>query len=200
MDSEYNVFMQEVTAEILPGADVVVVGGGTAGVVAALAAARVGAKVVLIERYGYLGGMITAGNAGLTMYTQYSGDAGEHARDEETLKSDPSGIQIVGGIVREITERLLDSGMGKGNAGTFGSYVFTSSEDFKRLLFQMIREYGVILRLHSFAVNVVKKGNSITGVIVESKSGRQMIQPIYSLMLLETEISLPSLEFLSALA
>ncbi|MCK4982524.1 MAG: FAD-dependent oxidoreductase [Victivallaceae bacterium] len=166
---------QKVEIEVMPEVDVVVAGGGTAGVVAALAVARGGANVILIERYGYLGGMITAGNAGLTMYTKYSGNSEEHRKDEKALTTNPEDLQIVGGIVREITERLLESGMGKGNSGTFGSYVFTSSEDFKRLLFQMMKEANVKLRLHSWVVDVVQEDNSIKGVIVESKSGRQLI-------------------------
>ncbi|MBU0715649.1 MAG: FAD-dependent oxidoreductase, partial [Verrucomicrobia bacterium] len=59
-------FTREIKTKIIDEADVVVAGGGTAGVVAALAAARNGAKTLLIERYGFLGGMMTAGNAGLT--------------------------------------------------------------------------------------------------------------------------------------
>ena len=166
---------QQVEVEILPEVDVIVAGGGTAGVVAAVSAARSGANVMIIERYGYLGGMITAGNAGLTMYTKYSGNSEEHAKDEKTLETAPEKIQIAGGIPKEITERLLASGIGKGNSGTFGSYVFTSSEDFKRLLFQMMKESKVKLRLHSLVVDIIQEGNSIKGVIVESKSGRQFV-------------------------
>ena len=87
-------FLQQVEVEVLPGYDVVVAGGGTAGVVAAIAAARQGARVMLIERYGYLGGMITAGHAGLTMYMKYSGNPEEHLRDERTLETDPAAVQI----------------------------------------------------------------------------------------------------------
>jgi vacuolar-type H+-ATPase subunit E/Vma4 len=167
--------ISKVETEIIEGADIIVAGGGTAGVVAAIAAARAGTNVMLIERYGYLGGMITAGNAGLTMYTKYSGNPEEHAKDEKTLETAPEKIQIVGGIPKEITERLLASGTGKGNSGTFGSYVFTSSEDFKRLLFQMMKEAKVKLRLHSLVVDVIQENDCIKGVIVESKSGRQFI-------------------------
>ena len=63
---EKKIICQQLEMEVLPEVDVVVAGGGTAGVAAALAAARGGANVMLVERYGYLGGMITAGNAGMT--------------------------------------------------------------------------------------------------------------------------------------
>ena len=149
---ETNTIRQQLEVEVLPAADVIVAGGGTAGVVAALAAARGGVRVILIERYGYLGGMITAGNAGLTMYTKYSGDTREHAIDEKTLETNPKEVQIAGGIIREITERLLREKTGKGNSNTFGSYVFTSSEDFKRLLFQMMKETNVKLCLHTLVI------------------------------------------------
>ena len=69
--------------------DVVVVGAGPAGASAALAAARAGAKTMLVEASGSLGGMMTRGNAGLTMYMKFSGRTAEHAEDLETLKADP---------------------------------------------------------------------------------------------------------------
>jgi len=166
---------QQIEIEVLPEVDVVIAGGGTAGVVAAIAAARTGADVMLIERYGYLGGMLTAGNAGLTMYMKYSGNPQEHANDEKLLKTNPEQVQIAGGIAREISERLLKEKIGIGNSNTFGSYVLTSPEDFKHLLFQMIQESGVKLMLHSLLVDTIKEGSSIKGVVIESKSGRQFI-------------------------
>lgn len=172
---EKNIIRQQLEVEVLPEVDVVIAGGGTAGVAAALAAAREGAKAMLVERYGFLGGMITAGNAGLTMYTKYSGDTWEHAKDEKTLETNPKEVQIAGGIIREITERLLREKIGKGNSNTFGSYVFTSAEDFKCLLFRMMKESDVKLRLHTLVVDVIRENNTIRGVVVESKSGRQFI-------------------------
>ena len=176
MKTTENTFIkQEVNVEVLPKVDVVVAGGGAAGVTAAVAAARQGAKTLLVERYGYLGGMLTAGNAGMTMYTKYSGPRAEHREDQKTLKTTPEAVQIAGGLPKEITERLLDSGAGKGNSGTFGSYVFTSSEDFKRLLLGMMKEAKVELRLHSLIVDALVENDRLTGIVVESKSGRQLI-------------------------
>ena len=60
--------------------DVIVCGGGTAGCVAALAAARNGANVLLLEAGYYLGGMITMGNAGLTKYVMHGVDPGQDQR------------------------------------------------------------------------------------------------------------------------
>jgi hypothetical protein len=160
---------------IVDAVDVLVAGGGTAGCVAALSAARNGATVMLIERCGYLGGMVTAGNAGLTMYMKFSGAEAQHAADQQTLADSPAEVQIVGGITKEIADRLLASGIGIGNSNQAGSYVFTSSEDFKRLLFVMMKEAGVKLRLHSWVVDVLTDGDMLQGLVVESKSGRQAI-------------------------
>jgi hypothetical protein len=165
----------ETRAEVLEGSDVVVAGGGTAGIAAALAASRNGAKVTLVERSGSLGGMLTAGNAGITMFTKFSGKPEEHAADVRTLATNPSRLHVAGGIPMEIAKRLLDAGFGIGNEGTVGSYLFTSSEDFKRVLFEMMEESKVGLRLHSLVTGVVKTGDSIEGIVVESKSGRQII-------------------------
>ena len=166
---------QEIDIEIIEGADVVVAGGGTAGVAAALAAARSGADTLLVEQSGVLGGMLTSGNAAMTMFAKYSGSAEEHAADARTLAENPATIQIAGGIAKEITDRLLKSGDGVGNHRIAGSYIFTSSEDFKRLLFQMTGESKVRLRLHSLVTDVIKENGVIKGVVTESKSGRQFI-------------------------
>ncbi|MBU0715808.1 MAG: FAD-dependent oxidoreductase, partial [Verrucomicrobia bacterium] len=155
--------------------DVVVAGGGTAGVVAALAAARNGAKTLLIERYGFLGGMMTAGNAGLTKYVVHSTDPSDYAKVLGRLADHPSDVQIVGGIPMEITNELLKSGAGIGTDRTAGSYVFTSSEDFKYQLLTLLQRAGVKLLLHSWIVDVLKEGNTIKSVIVENKSGRQAL-------------------------
>ena len=88
-------YVQQVRAKVLEPVDVVVAGGGTAGVIAALAAARGGAKTMLIEGRGFLGGMLTDGNAGITMFQKFSGKPEEHAKDLETLAKDPDALEDV---------------------------------------------------------------------------------------------------------
>ena len=170
-----DVLTTTVETPIVDAAEVLVAGGGTAGCLAALAAARQGASVLLVERYGYLGGMMTAGNAGLTMFMKFSGARDEHDRDQHALADNPEEVQIAGGITREVADRLLSTGAGLGTSGRAGSYVFTSSEDFKRLLFEMMAEAGVRLRLHSGVVDVLRDGDSVQGLVLESKSGRQAV-------------------------
>ena len=164
-----------VTAAIREGVDVLVAGGGTAGVVAAIAAARGGAKVVLVERHHFLGGMMTGGNAGLTLYTVYDKRQAEYRRIISQLAVSPEAVQIVGGIPMEITRRLLDEGAAVGTAGTAGSYVFTAQEDFKYLLLAMMRESGLQLLLHSLVVDVVRENATLKGIVVEGKSGREVL-------------------------
>jgi len=160
---------------VVDQADVLVAGGGTAGIVAALAAARNGADVLLIERSGSLGGMLTSGNAGITMYTKFSAKPEDVEEDQKTLREEPEQLQIVGGIAREIGDRLIQAGIGIGNDKACGRYVFTSPEDFRNLLFKMCEESGVRLKLHCLIVDVIRSGDEVSGVVVESKSGRQVI-------------------------
>ncbi len=87
--------------------DVLVVGGGNAGCAAALAAARNGARVLLVERYGFLGGTATASMVGPWM-TFHSGDD-----------------RIVGGIAQEMVERLVARGGSPGHLHDASDYVPT---------------------------------------------------------------------------
>lgn len=168
-------YVSEVKARVLEPVDVLVAGGGTAGVTAALAAARAGAKTMLVEASGSLGGMMTSGHAGLTMYMKFSGRPAEHASDLQALKDDPAAVQIAGGLPREITDRLLQAGSAVGTWDHAGKYVFTNTADFKRLLLTMMAESNVALRLHSLLVDVIREGDRLLGAVLESKSGRQIV-------------------------
>jgi len=168
-------YSETVTAQVREGADVVVAGGGTAGVVAAIAAARSGAKTLLVERRHFLGGMMTGGNAGLTIYAVYDKRKSEHDKIVARLATDPASVQIVGGIPLEITERLLAMDAAVGTSGTGGSYVITSPTDFKYLLLDMMEESGVRVLLHSLVADVIKEGSAVRGLAVENKSGRQIV-------------------------
>jgi glycine/D-amino acid oxidase-like deaminating enzyme len=121
--------------------DVLVIGGGNAGCAAALAAARHGARTLLIERYGFLGGTATAAMVGPWM-TFHSG-------------SD----RIVGGIAQEIVERLVRLGGSPGHIHDASDYVATITpfdpEVHKALLFEMMAESGVELLLHGYFLDAL---------------------------------------------
>ncbi|MBO9600840.1 MAG: FAD-dependent oxidoreductase [Cohnella sp.] len=139
--------------------DVLVCGGGPSGFIAAIAAARNGAKTLLIERYGFLGGMATASFVG------------------PISKFKVHGEFAVKGIPWEFVERMAE----KDGAVTdlhSGNVPF-DTEVYKLVSMQMVRESGVELLLHTYAVGVLMdehKQGKCNYVIVESKSGRQVIE------------------------
>ena len=137
--------------------DVLVVGGGNAGCAAAIAAARHGARTLLVERYGFLGGTATASMVGPWM-TFHSGNQ-----------------RIVGGIAQEIVERLVRMGASPGHIHDSSDYVATITpfdpEVHKALLFEMMREAGVDLLLHSWFLAPVLDGDSLAGASFATVGG-----------------------------
>ncbi len=140
-------------------ADVVVAGGGPSGLAAAAAAARSGLSVVLIERYGFLGGMATAGAVGTVcgMYLHH-----------------PDKIEfIIEGLAKEITDRLTQMG------GAFGPFIregFTALVynpwHMKRLCDGLVQDEPKIrLMLHSYVADVVVNEGEIRGLVVASPEG-----------------------------
>jgi len=150
--------------------DVLVAGGGTAGVVAAIAAARNGAKTVLIERNGFLGGTMLGGAGPLhSFFNLWKAFEGVEK------------IQCVKGIPDEIIKRLMSEGGCFGHLETEIGYNYDSTatvvhwEICKGVFFDMMNEEGVKLLLHTMITDVVKEGDSTQGVIIESKSGREAV-------------------------
>jgi FAD dependent oxidoreductase len=146
-------------------AQVVVAGGGVAGFSAAIASARQGVDTLLIERYGFLGGMFTGGNM--------------------TVLTTPS----VGGIGREIVDALMAQGAARRCPDDPPNYpilhysserctltIAYEAETAKLLLFRMAREAGVRLLLHSFVTGAVVEQGRIRGVTVVNKSGSQLVR------------------------
>lgn len=168
-------FRQEVEVEVVDTVDVLVVGGGAAGVTAALASARAGARTLLAERSGTLGGMMTTGNAGLTNYIVHQKRQAVQREIVAQLATDPAAVQIVGGLPMEITRRLLDAGAAVGTESTAASYVFTSPARFKWLLLDLMQEAGVRLMLHSVAVDAICADGAACGAVFENKEGRQAV-------------------------
>ena len=150
--------------EIFGAYDVIVAGGGTSGVAAAICAARAGANTLLIERLGALGGqMNVSGPPGFSYAHLFN----------------PRWEQVIGGIIEETHNRLLKEGHAlphlKPDFRAGYSFSYVDPDWWGLLMFQMMQENGVHLLLHSLAVDVLKQGHTVRGVIVENTSGRQVI-------------------------
>ena len=138
--------------------DVLVVGGGTAGVAAALAALRAGVKVTIVERYGCFGGLWTAGLVLIVLCT--------HA------PIDGKRTKMVHGIGDEILARIDSKRFGAVNYGPDSSRdATTDPEVTKYVLAKMLREEGVDIILNGWVTNAIMDGDTIKGVLFESKSG-----------------------------
>ncbi len=169
--STFNNNMYQESAKNLPVRqfDVVVAGGGTAGVVAALAAARTGAKTALIEIKGYTGGTITEGGTALhSFYNLWKAFEGVKKR------------QVVKGIPQEIIDELMKVGGCTGHAEMMANYVYDSvctaidTEQYKLTTMEMLAKAGVFMALHTRVVGAVVKDGTVLGAITESRSGREV--------------------------
>ncbi|MBN2580352.1 MAG: FAD-dependent oxidoreductase [Pirellulales bacterium] len=160
-----------------PSADVAVIGGGPAGVCAATAAARLGVRVLLVERYGFLGGMASAG-----MVNPIYG-----------FGFFEPGRQLITGIAEELVEQLRQI-----EGGTLGhrrreecadctlpetcrtsgisSLLSFDPEAFKLATYRLVAQAGAELLQYSLAEEAIMQGQCIRGVIVRTKSGRQAIR------------------------
>lgn len=164
-------------------ADVVVVGGGPGGHAAAIAAARNGAKTVLLERYGHLGGMATGGIviqiphmsgggkemviAGLTLEWLERLDAFEngalHPRMEDLGSSDPALVKYWSRFMGTVVN------------GRIRYTAWVDPELLKCVLNDMVEEAKIKLFLHSWGTRAVVENGKVKGVVFESKSGRQAV-------------------------
>jgi hypothetical protein len=153
------------------------VGGGPAGLAAAIAAAREGVETLLVERYGCFGGNITQSMVGTLSWYRYAKtvDAGGILREFEDQ------ARNIGGTINAFDEPIVSTEIGKllEKRGVLISgtptYDILDTEIFKILADTMIQEAGVTPLLHCQAVDSIMDGNTITGIITESKSGRQAI-------------------------
>ncbi|MGH2406019.1 MAG: FAD-dependent oxidoreductase, partial [bacterium] len=148
------------------GYDVVVIGGGPAGSVAAIAAAREGARVACIERYGFLGGTLTAAMVAPIM--------GFHAGAQ----------QVVFGIPQEIVSRMQALGASPGHVPDPIDFCYTVTpfdyEGLKRVLLELATDAGVDLWLHSVFLDARAGPGRVEAVRVWQKDGIKEIRaPIF---------------------
>lgn len=148
--------------------DVIVAGGGTGGVVAALAAARNGARTALIEAKGYLGGVVVEGGTALhSYYNLWTAFPGVEKR------------QVVKGIPQEIIDRLAEKGGTTGHAEMRKGLDYDSvctvvdTELYKLTAFEMLQEAGVHIFVNTLLADVIKENTQVKGVLVESRAGRE---------------------------
>jgi hypothetical protein len=168
--------------------DVLVVGGGPAGQAAAVASARNGAKVTLVERYGHLGGLASGGMV-LVL---------------DDMCDEPAREVSVGGIALEIIDRMNALGAcvapppedwWRNDAAARDRWVrwgfehlyskakpkeivYVASfdpEGWKQASQEMVLEAGAAIRFHSWFSDAIVEDRSVRGVIVETKSGRQAL-------------------------
>jgi len=155
--------------ELAAETEILIIGGGPAGIAAATAAARCGARVMLLEKYGFLGGMGTA-----AMVTNF---CGLHANINGSVQ------QIVRGVADDILERLdnLDGlrephpVKAKGGGHDVAAQAYDTSA-YKMATDDLLLSAGVDIRFHTFAVDVLMDGAQIDAVLIETKSGRKAIK------------------------
>ncbi len=141
--------------------DVVVAGAGISGLLAALSAGRSGAKTVLVDRFGTVGGNI--GGAGMFMALNGLG------LNETPRHTGVPGYKLVG-IGKELCDRFqaLLGDMPRNNS--------TVSLAVSRVAFDMLEENGVELMLSAYAADPIVEGDRVTGLFVETKSGRVAVR------------------------
>ncbi|MFD0979146.1 FAD-dependent oxidoreductase [Tropicimonas aquimaris] len=143
------------SVDVIHETDVIVVGSGPGGLAAALAAARAGVEVALVERFGCFGGNITA--VGVEGFAWY--------RHEATIEA--------GGIGREFEDRARDMGAAVPESQSL-SYEL-DSEGFKIVADRLVEEAGIRPMMHRQFVAPVMDGDRVIGIITESKAGREAI-------------------------
>lgn len=151
MPATLNGAIAEMPKRIVPtlaSTDVLVCGGGVAGFAAAVTAARMGARTLLVERDGYLGGALTA-----SLMAQWG-----------------AGSPNMSGLGAELRDRLVATG-----AAFDGDIVPIDPEAFKDVAFAMCEEAGVELLLFAEIADVIMDGKRVRGIIIQTKTGPRAI-------------------------
>ncbi len=163
--------MSTISEDTYPPCDVLVAGGGMAGIAAAIAAARCGARTCLVERAGWLGGIGVTGATGLhTFYNVFGAVPGARP------------MRVAAGVAQELVDRVRELGGGVGHVPMERGADFVSMltpvepEVFKLAAAQLCAETGVRLLLHTVVDDVRARDGYVEGVVVWNKAGRRMLR------------------------
>src|SRR3989440_4741711 len=152
--------------------DVLVVGGGPAGLGAAIGAAQAGARVVLAERYGFLGGNATAALVMPLMSFHTSQPTKEKKGATTLLPTDHGpGEAVIAGALKTLLEKLVKAGGAIEPSLATGYVVPFDPEWFKLIALELLDEAGVQFVFHAFASGVLGGAEHVEGVVFETKSG-----------------------------
>jgi 2-polyprenyl-6-methoxyphenol hydroxylase-like FAD-dependent oxidoreductase len=142
--------------------DVIVAGGGMSGVAAAIAAARNGARTLIVERHNCLGGTMTAASVGPMMTFH-----------------DSEGRQVIAGIAQEIVDRLVTLDASPGHIPDTSGYVSTitpfDTEALKLVNQRLALEAGAEILFQTYITDTIVEGETVVGLVVENKGGRQLL-------------------------
>lgn len=154
--------MKEFKTTLIKGYDVIVVGGGVSGSHAAIASAKTGAKTLLIEQFGFLGGSLTAMGVG-PMMTFHN----------------KAGRQLVFGSPNDMVNILVEKGASPGHILDGTGYCSTvtpfDAEMLKVVLENMVREAGAEILYHTRLIDISKEDNKIKSVFIHNRGGIQEI-------------------------
>ena len=156
--------------------DVLVVGGGLAGIGAAMGAAEAGARVILTERYGFLGGNATVALVMPLMSFHTQRAASVPTRAQNLMPSDhQNGDPVIAGALRKLLERLVATGGAISPSEETGFVVPFDPEAFKLVSLDLLDGVGVQILFHAFASGIYGMSR-VEGVVFESKSGPIVIK------------------------
>ncbi len=185
-DFEYtSLTLAQQNIHVVAKSDVVVVGGGPAGVTAAVSAARNGCSVTLIERYHHLGGMASGGMVLVLDDMCNEGEITVSGIVDEYVES----MKSENGAVYPPTEERLQNHEMWRKWSRWGCHDFHSKQDpmpivyavafdpdaWKRASLKLVKEAGVNLRLHSWFSDAIVEDGKIKGIVAQTKTGRQAI-------------------------